>query len=402
MQKKILTVFQTNSYIKGLLEDDVILSDIFVQGEISNFKKHLSGHLYFTLKDNYASINCVMFKGETYSLKFKPENGMKVIVYGRVSLYEKTGNYQIYITLVEPEGKGALYAKFEQLKKKLHDEGFFDMKNKKVLPNNPNVIALVTSATGAVVQDMIRIAKRRNPSVSLVVVPTLVQGKEAITSIVNSIEMVNIWGKADIIIVGRGGGSTEELWAFNEEEVAKAIFYSNIPVISAVGHETDFTIADFVADVRASTPSAAIEICLPDIKNTLEILYTQINKLNILMENKIELNKNTFLQLISRRIFVEPDGNIYNNEIYLSTLKKELVKEMNNILRKEYERYKFLFTNLNNLSPLNILEKGYSIIYKNGKLVKSINEINISDNIEIRLKDGLVRLKIQIYDKGES
>lgn len=401
MQKRVLTVYQTNNYIKGLLEEDVLLSDIFVQGEISNFKNHSSGHMYFTLKDEYASINCVMFKTEAYNLRFKLQNGMKVILYGRVSLYEKTGNYQIYVSLIEPEGKGALHISFEQLKKKLEKEGLFSPLNKKALPTNPNCIALITSQTGAVVQDMIRISKRINPTVSIIIVPVLVQGKDASNSIASAIQMVNEWGKADVIIVGRGGGSAEELWAFNEEEVARAIYYSDIPVISAVGHETDFTISDFVADVRASTPSAAIEICLPNKIDMLDTLYNYLKTLDIIMENKIEYNKNTFLQIISRRIFTDPIGNIYNKQIYLSTLKKSLSKEMDSFLVKEKSKVNLLATNLNNLSPLNILEKGYSIIYKNGKVVKSIKDIEKLDIIKVKLKDGDVLLNIQKDEKEE-
>ena len=395
MQKKIFTVYQTNSYIKRLLEDDVLLSDIFVQGEVSNVKRHSSGHIYFSLKDSHACISCVMFKADTYSLKFNIENGMNVILYGRVSLYEKTGNYQIYVQLIEPEGKGALYISFEQVKKELEEKGFFKKENKKSLPKNPNTIALVTSPTGSVVQDMISISKRRNKGISLIVVPTIVQGKDSIASIVSSIEMVNEWGKADIIIVGRGGGSAEELWAFNEKEVAEAIYRSKIPIISAVGHETDFTLADFVADVRASTPSAAIEISVPKQSDMLEIIENHVRNLEILAEKKLEIKRKNLKHIVSRRIFTHPEGNIYSKQIYLEKLQKELDKEINNVLIKEKSKLKFLKSNLNMLSPTNVLAKGYGIVYKDGKILKSIKEIENTDILKIKLKDGEIVLNTQ-------
>ena len=263
MQVNVYTVSQINGYIKRLIDSDVFLSGLHIEGEISNFKLHSSGHLYFSLKDKTGSIDCVMFRSAAQYLEFMPKNGDAVLVGGRVSLYEKTGKYQVYVDYMQPAGLGALHAEFEKLKQKLAAEGLFDEKFKKPIPEYPKTVALVTSPTGAAVRDMIDVSRRRNPSIKLVIVPVLVQGENAAADIAKGIELVNEWGGADTIIVGRGGGSMEDLWAFNEEIVARAIFKSEIPVISAVGHEVDFTIADFAADFRAPTPSAAAELAIP-------------------------------------------------------------------------------------------------------------------------------------------
>ena len=276
---KVYTVSQINNYIKRILENDVLLSDVYIEAEISNFKAHTSGHLYFTLKDSGAAINAVMFRSYAERLKFMPESGMKVVARGYISLYEKTGQYQLYVNSMEPAGIGALYLAYEQLKARLEKAGVFDQKYKKPIPQMPKTVAVITSPTGAAVRDIINVAGRRNPNVEIVIVPTLVQGKNAGPEIVNAIEKVNKWNKADTIILGRGGGSIEDLWAFNEEIVAIAIFDSHIPIISAVGHETDFTIADFISDMRAPTPSAGAEIAVPEgnaINEKVVNLYEKI------------------------------------------------------------------------------------------------------------------------------
>ena len=253
IEPKIFTVGQINRYIRNLLENDFILSSLLVKGEISNFKAHSSGHLYFTLKDASGALSCVMFRQDAAGLPFEPENGMQVVVYGHVSLYEKTGQYQLYAEFLEPLGIGTLQVAFEQLKEKLAAEGLFDGDFKREIPKNPSCIAVITSPTGAAVRDIMQIVKRRDPNVKVAIFPTLVQGEQAAVDIVHSLKLVNEWGKADVIILGRGGGSMEDLWCFNDENVARAVFASEIPVISAVGHETDFTITDFVADMRAYT-----------------------------------------------------------------------------------------------------------------------------------------------------
>lgn len=280
MKSHIYSVSQINRYIKNLIEKDIFLRDIFIEAEISNFKVHTSGHFYFTLKDEFAAINTVMYKSYSRDIKFLPENGMKVTVYGYISIYEKTGQYQLCVKIMEPTGKGALYAAFEQLKNKLEKEGLFDIGRKRRIPRFPRKIAVLTSPVGAAIRDIIRISERRNPNIKIIVVPVIVQGESAAKSICDGLSLINRYKDADVIILGRGGGSIEDLWCFNEESVARAVFKSKIPVISAVGHETDFTISDFVADFRASTPSAAAEIAVPslyDIRDNVYALYDELN-----------------------------------------------------------------------------------------------------------------------------
>ncbi|MCL1995655.1 MAG: exodeoxyribonuclease VII large subunit [Defluviitaleaceae bacterium] len=361
--KKVLTVQQINSYIRQLFDEDVILSEVFVQGEISNFKSHT--HLYFTLKDDFATISCVMFASHASSLAFKLKNGQKVILFGRIGVYEKTGNYQIYVELVQPVGLGALHLAFEQLKEKLNSEGLFDSEHKKSLPENPGIVALVTSPTGAVVQDMIRIAKRRSPATNLLVVPTIVQGDDAPEAIANALYDLAEYGRADIAILARGGGSTEDLWAFNEEIVARAIFRFPLPIISAIGHETDFTISDFVADLRASTPSAAIEIALSDKNAQSLVLSSTIGTINNL----------TTAHLSDCRRKMTQSNDIINNKL-------------DTLLAENRQNLRFLASVVNNLSPLNILEKGYSVVYKRGEAIRTAKQLNYGDKITIKFKDG--------------
>lgn len=399
MQGNIYTVSQVNNYIKRLLEKDVFLREVFMQGEISNFKAHSSGHLYLTLKDENASINAVMYRGSAEKLRFTPQNGMKVTVFGYISLYEKTGQYQIYLQIMEPAGKGALYLAFEQLKARLEKVGLFDEKHKKAIPQMPKCVAVVTSPTGAAVRDIIQIAKRRNPNVKIVVVPVLVQGENAAADIVKGIELVNQWGKADTIIVGRGGGSIEDLWAFNEEIVAKAIFQSNIPVISAVGHETDFTIADFIADMRAPTPSAAAELAVPEVKGISDRLLQYNARMSNAVNKKFVEHKNTFERLQNSYSFKNYLDNIYDSQIYSFELYKKLVKEINQKLQQNRLVLQLKINDLENKSPMNILKKGYSLTYnEGGNIIKSVGDININDTIKVKLCDG--ELSARVIDKG--
>ncbi|MCL1924317.1 MAG: exodeoxyribonuclease VII large subunit, partial [Defluviitaleaceae bacterium] len=284
--KKILSVTQVNKYIKNILELDVILSGVFVQGELSNFKSS-GGHFYFTLKDENSSLSCVMFKYNASNLKFTPENGLEVMLFGNVSIYEKTGSMQIYVELMEPYGIGALNLSIEQLKKKLLEKGILNENHKKPIPETITNVALITSPTGAVVHDMIKITKARNNNINLIIIPAIVQGNDAEASIINAIEMTNQYNKIDVIILARGGGSTEDLMPFNTEGVAMAIYYSAIPLISAIGHETDFTISDLVADLRASTPSNAIELCIKESINDLAYIRDLLNTIQYIAQNKI-------------------------------------------------------------------------------------------------------------------
>lgn len=396
--KKVYSVYQINKYIKSIVSEDVILSSVFIEGEVSNFKEHTSGHLYFTLKDDNSQLNCVMFKGAASYLIFMPKNGMKVIVYGSVSLYEKTGNLQVYIEMMEPSGKGALFLAFEQLKNKLEAEGLFSDKYKKPIPNNPKCIAIITSKTGAAVRDIINVSRRRNNTIELVVVDTLVQGESSSNAIANNILLVNEWGKADIIIVGRGGGSMEDLWAFNTEIVARSIFNSKIPVISAVGHETDFTISDFVADLRAATPSSAAELATPELIKSKEIIKTLQTRMHNEMKTRINTNNLKLNNLKKNRIFKSFLNNIYNNQIYLQEKQKQLLKEMTRILKDNKTILKNKMDILESTSPLKILKRGFSVAYKKEKIINSINNINIEDNITIRLLDGTIKAKVTELD----
>ena len=368
---KAFSVGQVNEYIKSLLEDDFLLSDLFVEAEISNFKRHTSGHLYFTLKDDYAAINCIMFKGDTYGLTFEPENGAKVVAYGRVSLYEKTGQYQLYVTYLCELGVGGLAEKFEKLKTRLATEGLFDERYKKQIHTEPKCVAVITSQTGAVIRDILQIAKRRNPQVKIVIYPVSVQGAGAEMEIANALNYVNEWANADTIIVGRGGGSTEDLWAFNGEVLARAIFRSKIPVISAIGHETDFTIADFVADMRAPTPSAAAELAFPLLVNQKEMLRAKVIELNRAMQTEID-NKR------------ERKNNLQNR----------LLKEMEYRLGKMRIVFQSKLDRLESVSPMGVLRRGYALPYKDGVLVKSVEQVKPNDCITINLLDGRIEATV--------
>ncbi len=387
---KVYSVSQINNYIKRLFENDVFLQDIYIEAEISNFKAHSSGHFYMTLKDSGAAINAVMFRSYAEKLKFMPDNGMKVLVNGYVSLYEKTGQYQFYALNMEPAGKGALYIAYEQLKERLERSGVFDEKFKKSIPSYPKCVAVITSPTGAAVRDIIQVAGRRNPSVKIVVVPVLVQGDDAAPGIANAIEAVNRWGQADTIIVGRGGGSIEDLWAFNEEMVARAIFDSRIPVISAVGHETDFTIADFISDLRAPTPSAAAEIAVPENVGMSAKIINNYKRLNYLMDTFLSSDKNKLQQLSSKHCFTGFLDNVYNNEMYVSQLQNRLLNKMQNNIGFAKQGLKHRVDNLENISPLKILQKGYSLTYKQNRLVKNVTDVDFGDEINVVLKDGEV------------
>lgn len=400
MKAHIYSVSQVNRYIKNLLENDILLSDIFIEAEISNFKAHSSGHFYFTLKDEFAAINVVMYKTYAQSIKFLPENGMKVTIYGYISLYEKTGQYQLYAKIMEPTGKGALYAAFEQLKERLEKEGLFALEHKKSIPKFPKTVAVITSPTGAAVRDVIRISQRRNPNVKIIVVPVLVQGDDAPKSICSGLEKINRYKNADVIILGRGGGSVEDLWCFNDEAVARAVFKSKIPVISAVGHETDFTISDFVADFRASTPSAAAEIavgCLDDIKDDVYSLY---NDLTYVFEQRLKNYNDRLLRAVQSRALSKPLEIIYDMKKHIFDLHKKL----DNAVFQKKEKLDIYFQNfvmrLEGVSPMNVIRRGFSVVYKGEKPVGSINDVEENDIVKIKMSDGY--LKSKIIEKGEA
>ncbi len=389
MQIKILTVSEVTSYIKRILTNDPILHNIRVKGEISNLKHHSSGHIYFTLKDNASKIHCVMFKAHSERLQFNLEEGLKVNIKGYISIYERDGQYQLYASEIEPQGVGALYLAFQQLKERLEKEGLFDKRNKKPLPFLPKRVAIVTSPTGAAIRDIISVIKRRMPAAQLVVIPAQVQGEGASASIARGLQLCNSLEDIDLIITGRGGGSIEELWAFNEEIVARAIYESKIPVISAVGHETDYTIADFVADFRAPTPSAAAEMAVPDKREVKELLST-INKrlcygvsANVKdKRNRLELFKHSYS-------YKYPFAAVYDRRQRLDRLMEDAAKIMMNRLVRQQDSLKSYAERLHSLSPLSVMSRGFSLAKNNeGSIIRSVSQVKAKEHISLSLLDG--------------
>ncbi len=398
LEPKVYSVSRVSGYIKTMLESDYVLSSIWVAGEISNFKRHGSGNLFFSLKDSDSVIRCVMFKGDAAALPFMPENGMSVIICGYVTVYERSGEYQIVVQLMKPDGVGALTIAFEQLKEKLASEGLFDSDFKREINRRPSNIAVVTSPTGAAVRDIIKIAGQRNSSVSITVIPALVQGDMAAESIVEGIRLANRLKKADTIIVGRGGGSIEDLWAFNDERVARAIFSSEIPVISAVGHETDFTIADFVADLRASTPSNAAELAVADINEDKRRAETLIIKLEKYAGIALKNSGDRLKRALESPAFAYPLDNISDREETVKALMSRLKRETEISVRNTENRIAEKVTALEALSPLKVLARGYSYTENaNGKVVTSVDDVQNGDSIFVTLKDG--RISASVEDK---
>lgn len=405
IEPKIFTVGQINRYIRNLLENDFILSSLLVKGEISNFKAHSSGHLYFTLKDASGALSCAMFRQDAAGLPFEPENGMQVVVYGHVSLYEKTGQYQLYAEFLEPLGIGALQVAFEQLKEKLAAEGLFDGDFKREIPKNPSCIAVITSPTGAAVRDILQIIKRRDPNVKVAIFPTLVQGEQAAADIVRSLKLVNEWGKADVIILGRGGGSMEDLWCFNDENVARAVFASEIPVISAVGHETDFTITDFVADMRAPTPSAAAELATTPLTERREAFHRLELRLERDVSALLTSCRRRLDLLKSRPVMERPLERIYRTMMDMEETQQRLDKEMTNRLMQRAERWQYLTNRLEAASPLAVMSRGYVMaVASSGKLLTSVKQAEVGDRVTLHLQDGKMETNIQekeVFTHGE-
>lgn len=392
MQQNAISVKQLNTYVKSLIEGDTRLSCIWVRGEISNFKNHYaSGHLYFTLKDSDASIRCVMFHSYASSVKFEPCDGVQVIIKGRVSLYEKDGGYQLYAEEMLADGLGDISLKFEQIKERLYKEGLFDQESKRRLPVFPQRIAVITSDTGAAVRDIINITGRRCPSTKIVLCPVAVQGERAVPDMLSALERVYALSNIDLIIIGRGGGSIEDLWAFNSEELARKIYESPVPIISAVGHETDFTICDFVADVRASTPSAAAELAVPDLSELKVRLFKYESTLKAALISKYKYSEARLQAALRSVYFADPmKAFVFEKEQLLDRLtdflfisgEKKLSECENSLLK--------LISRLDALSPLKVMKRGYSAVSKNGKSVRSIDEISIDDSISLRFADGKV------------
>lgn len=395
MRPTPITVSQLNNYIKTLVDRDEFLNNVYIKGEISNFKRHYTGHLYFTLKDGEALIKCVMFKTYTSYLKFEPEDGMSVLILGTVAVYERDGVYQIYAKGMEVDGLGALHVAYEQLKQKLESKGMFDEKNKKKIPVLPKAIGVVTSKTGSVIKDIINVTTRRFPKVNIKIYPAAVQGEGAAETIVKGIEYFNSVKNVDTIIIARGGGSLEDLWPFNEEITANAIFNSEIPIISAVGHETDFTIADFVADLRAPTPSAAGELAVPDINEINWKLVNIRRNLSTLLNKKIENMQQRYAKVMNSSVFKNPTNDIKRRILTLEGYSRRLessIKIKNQNVKINLTK---VISKLDGLSPLKTLSRGYSIAENsNGKVIKSIKDVEQGENIKLILNDGDINTQV--------
>ena len=390
-----ITVSDLNKYIKDKIADDEYLNNVLVKGEISNFKNHYTGHMYFTLKDENSLIKCICFKSYANRLTFIPKDGMKVMVFGGVSVFERDGVYQIYVKAMEEDGVGDLYAKYQELKENLEKQGLFDDIHKKKIPLMPKVIGVLTSKTGSVIKDIINVSTRRNPNCYIRLYPVPVQGDGAAVKIAEGIEFMNKNKLADVIILARGGGSLEDLWPFNEEIVAHAIFESELPVISAVGHETDFTIADFVADLRAPTPSAAAELANPNVADLISDLEKYNNRLKKSLITKIETMKLRYEKCMASRVFKEPLQKINERYILIDMKVKKMQNLINSKVKDDKTKMVEVIAKLDTLSPLKTLARGYSLTTGiDGKIIKSANNIKKDDELVIRFKDGKTNVKV--------
>ena len=389
-----ISVTELNKYIKQKIDGDEMLNNVLVKGEISNYKHHYTGHLYFTLKDDNSLIKCIMFKSYAENLKFEPKDGMKVTIFGTVSVFERDGVYQIYAKAMQEDGMGSLYKAYEEMKARLEKEGLFAPAHKKKIPLMPKCIGVLTSNTGAVIRDIINVSTRRNPNVYIKLLPVPVQGAGAAEKIADAIKLMNEKNLADVIIVARGGGSLEDLWPFNEEVVARAIYASELPVISAVGHETDFTIADFVADLRAPTPSAAAELAVPNISDITLKLEAYNNRFKLALKKKVELMRLRYEKCMNSRVFKEPLQKINEKYILIDMKVKSMQNNIFNIYNKKKAEMVKHIAKIDALSPLKTLTRGYSIIQLNGKVIKSVHQVKKDDEVDIRLVDGITKAKI--------
>ena len=393
-EKMAVTVSDLNTYIKNKIANDEALNAVVVKGEISNFKAHYTGHYYFTLKDDKSLIKCIMFKTYAQNLKFIPKDGMKIIVFGGVSVFERDGIYQIYVKAMEQSGLGDLYEAYEKLKASLEEEGLFNETHKKKIPINPKIIGVLSSQTGAVIRDIINVSTRRNPNCYIRLLPVPVQGSGASKEIANAIKIMNEKQLADVIILARGGGSLEDLWPFNEEIVARAIYDSKIPIISAVGHETDFTIADFVADLRAPTPSAAAEIANPDIYELKNKIAVARERTRQALNKKMELLRLKYNNIMKSKVFLDPLRVINDNYLRLDNNIKEITNIIKLKQKDSEKKFGLIVSKLDALSPLKTLSRGYAIIEKENNIVKSYNDLKDGDIVKLILTDGKKDAKI--------
>ena len=393
-ERQALSVTQLNEYLKMLLDGDRVLSNVFVRGEISNFKLYSSGHAYFTLKDDAGQLKSVMFRSYFSRLAFLPEDGMRVIAHGRVSVYESSGQYQLYVDDLQPDGAGSLAMRFEQLKRKLAAEGLFDEARKRPLPPMPRRIGVITSPSGAAVHDIINVLGRRFPAAEMILYPSEVQGAQAPAQLISGVEFFSMTGLVDVIILGRGGGSAEDLWAFNDEYLARAVASCSVPVISAVGHESDFTICDFVADRRAPTPSAAAEIAVPDMGEILRGLASLRTGLQTSMKKLILQERRMLNQFTQSRVFARPEQMLDNFRMRLDEREANLGRAVGQTLLQKKQSTARVAGKLEALNPLAVLSRGYATVSREGISVTSIEQINDNDTLDIRFADGSVRATV--------
>ena len=395
MAQQVITVTQINEYIRSMMDQDRLLNNLAIKGEISNYKLYPSGHHYFTLKDEGGALRCVMFKGNAMRMKFRPENGMKVIAMGKISVFPRDGAYQLYCTGLVLDGIGDLYAAFEQLKTKLQAQGLFDPEHKKPLPKFPGRIGIVTSSAGAAVHDMLRILRKRYPLTKVLLLPVRVQGVEAPAEIAAAIRYANYYRLADLLIVGRGGGSIEDLWAFNDEIVARAIYDSQIPIISAVGHEPDVTISDFVADLRAATPSNAAELAVPDQDALRQSLDSMAEAMAISLNRRIHNARKHLSVLSGSQALQSPEGYLLQRKKTLEALQTRLTSAQNLQLSRKKQHYIALTSKLDAMSPLKVLTRGYAMAQsENGEIIRSIHDVAQGDQVQVSLSDGYLLTRV--------
>ncbi|MBO7148830.1 MAG: exodeoxyribonuclease VII large subunit [Clostridia bacterium] len=393
--EKVLSVTELNEYVKMLLDRAPLLNSIYIKGEISNFVNHRTGHFYFTLKDEGGTLRAVMFKGSNSKLKFLPENGMKVIVHGRISGFVRSGDYQLYADDMEPDGVGSLYIRYEQLKRKLESEGLFDRARKRPLPKIPSRVGIITSPTGAAVRDMINVTGRRFPFAQIILYPSLVQGDGAPEQLIRALKYFNENNVADVIIIGRGGGSIEDLWAFNDEALAREVAASRIPVISAVGHETDFTICDFAADMRAPTPSAAAELAVPDTGELKRKFSNVVARMQLSLTKKTELARHRLEAAKNSRALTSPRYMLEDKRMLVINASDRLDGAFGMLFEKKKQAFALQTARLQALNPMSVISRGYSAVFlDDGTLVKSVKQVNIGDDFAFSTSDGEVKGKV--------
>lgn len=400
MEQQIYSVTQVNTYIQSMMDSDRLLAGLCVRGELSNYKVYPSGHHYFSLKDATGALRCVMFKSSALRLRFRPENGMKVLAMGRISVFPRDGAYQLYCTGLTPDGVGDLHVAFEQLKAKLQAEGLFDPAHKKPLPRYPGVIAIVTSSAGAAVRDMLRILRKRYPLSKVLLLPVRVQGAEAPAELCGAIRYVNRWNLADLIITGRGGGSLEDLWAFNDETLARTIYESRIPVISAVGHEPDVTISDYVADLRAATPSNAAELAVPDQAELVRRLRSITSAMGAQLSRQVKLNRKRLEVLASSRPLQSPTAYVDERRLLLDGVQRRLCTAQQQTLAGSRQRCVRLAAALDAMSPLKVLTRGYAMAQtEDGRLLRTVEQTSPGGRFTLHLADGRIRASVEAIER---